>query len=96
MDSITNMCREIADRYGYPAQSNQLMEECAELIQAVNKYKRYGNDEALKNFIEEIADVEIMLEQIKYLLGVKEDDIEGVKLYKLRRVLSSVEKKFAG
>ena len=33
------MC--IRDRYyGYEAQSNQLVEECAELIQAVNKYRR--------------------------------------------------------
>ena len=31
---------KVADYYGYEAQSNQLVEECAELIQAVNKYRR--------------------------------------------------------
>ena len=31
---------KIAQYYGYDAQSNQLIEECAELIQAVNKYRR--------------------------------------------------------
>lgn len=31
---------ETAKYYGYEAQSNQLVEECAELIQAVNKYRR--------------------------------------------------------
>lgn len=94
MESIHKMCVEIADHYGYPVQSFQLMEECAELIQAINKYKRYGNTEALKNYVEEIADVEIMLEQIKHLLDIKEDEIEGVKLYKLKRTLSNIEKKF--
>lgn len=94
MNSIHDMCIEIADRYGYPAQSNQLIEECAELIQAINKYRRYGNTESLKNYIEEIADVEIMLEQIKHLLNVKDDEIEGVKLYKLKRTLSNMDKKF--
>ena len=43
---MSNMCKiremnlEIAKYYGYEAQSNQLVEECAELIQAVNKYRR--------------------------------------------------------
>ena len=96
MDSIQNMCQEIAVKKGYPVQSFQLMEECAELIQAVNKYRRYGNDEAFKAYIEEIADVEIMLEQIKYLLNIKPEDIEGVKLYKLKRTIGSMENKFAG
>lgn len=43
---MSNMCKiremnlETAKYYGYEAQSNQLVEECAELIQAVNKYRR--------------------------------------------------------
>ena len=32
--------KKIGKYYGYEAQSNQLVEECAELIQAVNKYRR--------------------------------------------------------
>jgi NTP pyrophosphatase (non-canonical NTP hydrolase) len=92
VEDIKTMCKTIADRYGYPVQSFQLIEECSELIQAVSKYRRQGNSDALRNYIEEIADVEIMLEQIKYLLGIKEDDIEGVKLYKLHRTLINMNK----
>ena len=40
MCKIREMNLETAKYYGYEAHSNQLVEECAELIQAVNKYRR--------------------------------------------------------
>ena len=40
---------------------------------------------ALDNLVEEIADVEIMLEQVKYLLQIPEEDIQAIKLYKVNR-----------
>ena len=43
MCKISEMNLETAKYYGYEAQSNQLVEECAELIQAVNK--EAGSDE---------------------------------------------------
>lgn len=94
MDNIKNGCRVIADYYGYTAQSNQLVEECAELIQAVSKYRRSASldkAKALDNYIEEIADVEIMLEQMKYLLHVSDADIAKRKAYKIQRTLSRME-----
>lgn len=51
--------------YGAENQMNQLIEECAELIQSVNKYRRKGSE----NILEEVADVEIMIEQTKMILG---------------------------
>lgn len=54
----------IADTYGLNSQLDILQEECAELIQAISKYRR-GGSFALA--LEEMADVEIMLEQIRYL-----------------------------
>lgn len=60
----------IADEYGYENQSMQLIEEMAELTQAINKYRRYGTYEKKCQIIEEIADVSIMLEQVSYLLPV--------------------------
>ena len=86
---VSRLNKETAKHYGYEAQSNQLVEECAELIQAVSKYRRAeGADKravALENLIEEIADVEIMIEQIKYLLQIPEEDLEAVKLFKVNR-----------
>ena len=87
--SVSGLNKETAKYYGYEEQSNQLVEECAELIQAVSKYRRAeGADKkaiALENLIEEIADVELMLEQIKYLLQIPEDELEAVKLFKVNR-----------
>lgn len=94
MCKIREMNLETAKYYGYEAQSNQLVEECAELIQAVNKYRRVetglgqpvAEDKkaiARDNLVEEIADVELMLEQIKSLL-LRRFILR--KLYKLRKL----------
>lgn len=87
-----NDFKRIADCYGYEAQSRQLIEEMAELTQAINKLWRkngngqkvYSNHDCLSNVYEEIADVEIMLAQIKYLL-ICEDEVEAIKNYKIKR-----------
>lgn len=93
---VSDLNKENAKYYGYEAQSNQLVEECAELIQAVSKYRRAvaglgqpvaeeKKAVALENIIEEIGDVEIMLEQVKYLLQIPEDELDAVKLFKVNR-----------
>lgn len=103
--SVSELNKETAKHYGYEAQSNQLVEECAELIQAVNKYRRAvaglgqpvaeeKKAVAFENLIEEIADVEIMLEQIKYLLQIPEDELEAVKLFKVNRTRERMKKEF--
>lgn len=99
---IREMNLETAKYYGYEAQSNQLVEECAELIQAVNKYRRVetglgqpvAEDKkaiARDNLVEEIADVELMLEQVKYLLQIPEDELLAVKTFKVNRTRERME-----
>lgn len=91
VSDMENSLKKIAEYYGYAVQSSQLVEECAELIQAINKYRRAENPEEyreyFKNIIEEIADVEIMIEQVKYLLQILDDEVEAVKLFKVNRTL---------
>ena len=84
--------KEIADHYGYDTQSGQLVEECAELIQAVSKLRRaiLARDgakqlECVGAIEEEIADVEIMLEQVRYLLRIPPANIESWKAIKILR-----------
>lgn len=100
--NISDLNIKNAEHYGYEAQSNQLVEECAELIQAVNKYRRaveglgepVSEDKkaiALDNLIEEIADVEIMLEQVKYLLKIPEEDLLAYKQFKINRTKERIE-----
>lgn len=87
--------KKIADTYGYDAQSRQLIEEMAELTQAINKAWRMGNDfdnllVQKRNIKEEIADVTIMLEQMKYLLQISDTDIEQIIEQKLNRQLERI------
>ena len=74
---IAEKIKIIAEHYGYDAQSRQCIEEMAELTQAINKWWRVcGNGQRTEesiaecryNLIEEIADVQIMLYQLGYLL----------------------------
>lgn len=84
---------KIATEYGFCKQKDILIEEMAELTQAISKYMRYKGTEQeqcrFKDVAEEIADVEIMLYQIKYLLGVSTDkNID----YKVDRQLERIPK----
>ena len=89
---MDNRVFTIADHYGLESQLNILQEELAELIQAVSKYRRGDPD----HIIEEIADVEIMLDQVVYLLDKDTSvDIEyfiGLHIdKKLRRQLKRIK-----
>lgn len=85
--TIQYKCKAIADYYGLENQLNQTTEECGELIVAINKFKRYGDVEHL---IEEMVDVEIMLDQLKYFLKC-EDSIHDIKEYKINRQLKRID-----
>ena len=90
----------IAEHYGYESQSRQLIEEMAELTVAINKLWRVERFCDRKNIMDvkgfsypetkeiigEISDVEIMLAQIKYLLGCQ-DEVELEKEGKIFRQL---------
>jgi len=91
---------KIAKHYGIEAQARQTMEECAELIVALNKYLRFkyaGQSvrddyfDIRNNIEEEIADVEIMLEQIKCLLACSAE-VETWKNKKIERTLNGMVK----
>lgn len=74
------------ERYGDEAQINQGIEEMAELIQAVNKFRRMRNPVTFDNIAEEIADVEIMMDQYKQIYGITENEIILLKKRKLDRL----------
>lgn len=84
---IEQNIQKIADYYGLDNQLNKTIEECAELIQALVKL------ESRENTIEEIADVQIMLKQMLYLLDC-EKEVEKVMEYKINRQLERNENVF--
>lgn len=96
-------CREILDHYGLAKQRRQLVEECAELIQAITKLERAGEQQdgakiyaATLALREEIADVEIMLQQIKSAPTVNcKSSYNKIIDYKLNRQLDRIAKEEA-
>ena len=89
--------RKIADHYGLIPQLNVATEELAELIQAIARFRRVDERDMLelarrKNLVaEEIADVEVMLAQIKYLMKIDER-VEAVAKYEIERQLKRMKK----
>lgn len=80
---------EIIETYGIEKQMMQCIEEMGELIVAINKYIRAGFDDtcidAYNNVIEEIADVQIMTEQMRLMFdGAAVDEVVVEKLERMR------------
>ena len=97
---MKNKIKRIANHYGLAKQQRQLAEECGELIQATSKYMRFQEESYaltvdwtyLQNVIEEIADVEVMLDEMKHLLNINPEAIEAIKEKKVNRQLEIIEK----
>lgn len=71
--------------YGETAQEQLATEECAELIQAIS-HKHRGR---AHNIAEEIADVEIMLEQLK-IINKCHSEVEKIHKEKIDRLYQHV------
>lgn len=80
----------IADHYGLSAQTGKTIEELAELIQVLARNDFSESDRNMSRFVEELADVEIMLEQMKYLLSIPEAELKSIKNYKIMRTIAAI------
>jgi hypothetical protein len=75
-------CSKVIDIYPREHQLMILMEELAELIQATSKLLRYGD---MEPFLEEYADVAVMMEQARQLYHIDDKEINkraGKKLFR--------------
>lgn len=95
---------KILNHYGEKKQRRQLVEECAELIQAVTKLERAQESDSIAKVIErthdlasELADVRIMIEQIEMTIsGDISTNIQEQIEYKLQRQLDRIEHERTG
>lgn len=89
--SVTKSVEERALQvWGVDAQLRQTQEELAELIAAISRFMRERTDSV--PVVEEIADVEIMLAQLKLIFGgVEVSAVRSKKFERLRRRVEEAE-----
>jgi|GEM_PF-399983 hypothetical protein len=79
--------RKIADYYGYLPQMDKAIEELKELIEAICDYvlDDCGNYKAA--LIDEIADVTVMIEQLRYFADISRGEVNERVRFKVERTL---------
>ena len=90
---MKDTCKRAIEKYGFKSQADMMIEECAELIAAIQRYKRDRTDE--RPILEEMADVAIMLEQMKIYFAQWNDTFdkyEYMKKLKLNRLKEKLDK----
>jgi len=82
MGDSRKLYKTAVNTFGHGAQIEMAIEECAELIQALQKFKRRKPH----NVAEEIADVEIMCKQLRIIFpGVTEN--KKARLIRLKELI---------
>lgn len=82
-------CREIFNHYGEHHQKQQLIQELAELIQAITKDDK-------ENFIEELADVQVMIDQFTISNPELDEKYQQIQLEKVKRQIQRIEEEENG
>ena len=87
-DDEIKIMQTALDRWGINAQVGQTVEECAELIVALQKYvNRTPQLESVDNILDEIADVEMMLAQMRLVFGIDDDTLRKRIEYKFEKLI---------
>lgn len=88
-----NICKKAVDSYGEISQMIKATEEMGELIRAISRVILQQGESDVQiesNYNEEIADVAIMLEQLKYTRHYKQELVDFWKEEKLKRLERNV------
>ena len=81
-----NILLNAIDTYGTKHQKIQAIEELNELSQAICKSFRNDIQENRLNIIDEIADVEIMINQLKIIMKIEEIEVQNRVNFKVNRL----------
>lgn len=99
---MKNNLLQIIQHYKINNQQRKFVEECYELMEAITQreYPAIAKDKKpyelvefeKAHIIEEIADIEVMLDQFKAYYDISQEEISKVKDYKIKRQLERIEK----
>ena len=83
----------IINTYGTNKQEDKAIEEMSELQKAILKHRENKSEEERKAVIDEIADVSVMLEQLKIIYSCNKE-VEERMDYKIDRQIKRIKKKY--
>ena len=90
-----NIFKQAVDKFGVENQLLKLVEEMAELTQAIIKHRLYPDEpKHLNNMLEELADVNIVFEQLSYAELFKTDIAVDLFNMHYKRKLDRMESLF--
>lgn len=81
---------KIIQHYGIMPQLKYFQSEVFELNESIIK-EQYGEDD-INHIAEEIADVQVMLNQFKEYYGIEDEQIEKIMRYKINRQLERISR----
>ena len=88
----THICLKIAEHYGYKKQEIQAIQELSELtcLLARRPDQRLNMD-FRSEVLQEMADVSIMMEQLRIMLEITEDELDDAICKKLDRQMQRID-----
>lgn len=86
-----NVYQKAIEKWGVDAQVDMMQEECLELALAIRKHRREPTKERFEDFIDEVADVIIMANQMQNVEGWQEKINERIA-FKLNRLNARISK----
>lgn len=89
IEEMLGLTKEIADNFGLEKQKLKLIEELSELTRALAMDIAKGMDIS-KDTLSEIADVNVLINQILYLSNSK-DELKQQIEYKLQRTIQRIK-----
>lgn len=95
LKKIIKQAQQELVKWGGRHQLEMAQEEATELALAIRRHIRYGNSETFVELSSEIADVEIMIEQMKSMFKDLdlEKNVEMDKDFKINRLFSRLNKR---
>lgn len=94
MEEYSAILADNIKAHGVSEETVIAMEECAELIQAISKVRRYGFGGQYKdNLIEELADVNIVIIELMMMFDISQDEFYNVIDKKIQRLRKRLEEK---
>lgn len=83
-------CRKIAEHYGRKNQERQAVSELCELQYVLTRRQEQRQADWQNDLLDEMADCLVMIEQLRALYGIEDDELNDRVNFKLNRQIERI------